>query len=318
MAARRIIIDTDPGQDDAVAILTALASPELDLLGLSVVAGNVPLHLTVANALRVCDLARRPDLPVHAGCDRPLLETLHTSEVVHGVTGLDGSDLPPPSRPPTSGHAVDWLIATLRAAPDRSVTLCPIAPQTNLAMAIRREPEILRAVDRIVMMGGSAFFGGNASPAAEFNVFVDPHAAAIVFGCGVPITMIPLDCTHKALMPRWWLDDLRALGTPVGRAVAGMMTFNERYDRQRYGTEAGPLHDPCVIAWLLRPDLFGGKDCPVAVETTSPLTRGMTVVDWWGKTGQPATVHVVTEIDREAVFRLLFDRLQRYDGRAGP
>ena len=312
MTARKIIIDTDPGQDDAVAILTALASPELELLGLSVVAGNVPLPLTTANALRVADLAGRPDLPVHAGCDRPLLEELHTSEVVHGDSGLDGSNLPPPSRAATPGHAVNWLVDTLSAAPEKSVTLCPIAPQTNIAMAIRRAPHILRAIDRIVMMGGSAFYGGNASPAAEFNIFVDPHAAAIVFAAGVPITMIGLDCTHKALMPRWWLDDLVALGTPVGRTVAGMMDFNERYDRWRYGSEAGPLHDPCVIAYLLAPDLFGGKDCHVAIETGSALTRGMTVVDWWGKTDLPANAHVVTEVDSDRLFRLLYERLARY------
>ena len=312
MAQHTIIIDTDPGQDDAVAILTALASPDITLLGLSVVAGNVPLPHTVANALRVCDLAGRPDLPVHAGCDRPLLETLHTSEIVHGESGLDGSNLPPATRAPDPGHAVDWLIDTLSAAPDHSVTLCPIAPQTNLAVAIRRAPEILRAVDRIVMMGGSAFMGGNASPAAEFNIFVDPHAAAIVFGAGVPITMIGLDCTHKALMPRWWLDDLRGLGTPVGDCVVGMMTFNERYDRWRYGSEAGPLHDPCVIGYLLAPSLFGGKDCHVAIETASPLTRGMTVVDWWGKTNQTPNAHVVTEVQVDPLFELLRDRLATY------
>ena len=309
--AMPIIIDTDPGQDDAVAILMALASPELHVLGLTTVAGNVPLDLTQTNARKVCELAGRPDLPVFAGCARPLLRPLHTAEQVHGATGLDGPDLPEPTMPLQSRHAVDWLIGTLLAAPDRSVTLCPIGPLTNLAAALAQRPAITAKIREIVLMGGASFAGGNTTPVAEFNIYVDPHAAAAVFGCGVPITMIPLDCTHKALMTRAWIDRVADLATPIGTAVAAMADFYERFDMARYGTEGGPLHDPCVIAYLLDPGLFAGKDCAVAIECASDLTLGQTVIDWWGMTGQPANARVIDRIDAEGFFDLVLQRLAR-------
>ena len=309
MAARPIIIDTDPGQDDAIAILMALASSELEVLGITTVAGNVPLPLTTRNALAVCELAGRPDVPVFAGCSRPLLRPLHTAEEVHGPTGLDGADLPHPAIAAQPDHAVDWLVDTLLAAPDESVTLCPIGPLTNLAMAIVKEPRVLRGIREIVLMGGGFFAGGNSTPVAEFNMFVDPHAAHVVFSSGARLTMVPLDCTHKALMPRAWIEGLRDLGPPVGPAVAGMLPFYQRYDMARYGEAGGPLHDPCVIAFLLRPDLFDGRDCHVRIETASELTMGMTVVDWWGATGGPPNCRVIDCVDADGFFALIREHL---------
>lgn len=309
--ARPIIIDTDPGQDDAVAILLALASPELDLLGLTTVAGNVPLALTSMNARKICELAGRAEMRVFAGCERPLLRPLHTAESVHGRSGLDGPDLPLPAMVLQPQHAVDWIVDTLMAADDRGITLCPIGPLTNIAMAMVKTPAILPKIREIVLMGGAAFEGGNSTPAAEFNIYVDPHAAHIVFTSGVPLTMIPLDCTHKALMPRPWIEEVRGLGR-VGQATAEMLSFYKRYDQEKYGMHGGPLHDPCVIAYLLAPDLFSGRTCPVSIEINSETTIGMTVVDWWGVTGQPANVQVVTDINADGFFTLIRDRLSSF------
>lgn len=306
---KKIIIDTDPGQDDAVAILLALASPELEVLGLTTVAGNVPLALTSLNALMVCELAGRRDIPVYAGADRPLLKALVTAEFVHGKTGLDGPTLPEPTLALADGHAVDFLIDTLMRE-DR-VTLCPLGPLTNIALALAREPRIAARIERIVLMGGGGFEGGNITPAAEFNIYVDPHAADLVFRSGVPITMAPLDVTHQALTSRARVAAIRALGTPLGEAVAQWLEFFERFDEQKYGQEGGPLHDPCVIAWLLRPELFTGRDCHVAIETASPLTQGMTVIDWWGVTGKPANAHVLGGLDADGFYALITERLAR-------
>lgn len=307
--ARPIIIDTDPGADDAVAILLALASPEIALLGLSTVAGNVALDLTSANARRICELAQRPEIPVFAGCPRPLLLPLVTADAVHGRTGLDGATLRPVEHPPESAHAVDWLVDTLCAAEDASITLVPIAPQTNLALAMVKEPRILPKIREIVFMGGSYREGGNIAPAAEFNMYVDPHAAHVVLTSGVPLTMIPLDCTHKARIPRDWLEQVRGLGTTCGRFVADLLGHYERHDMEAYGETAGPLHDPCTIAYLLHPEWFGGRDCAVWIDTTGPHSRGQTVVDWWGKTGALANVRVINHIDAGAFFGFLFERL---------
>lgn len=311
MAARPIIIDTDPGQDDAVAILLALASPELDVLGITTVAGNVPLRLTSRNALMVCELAGRPDLPVFAGCDRPLLRRLVTAEHIHGRTGLDGPDLPEPSMALRPGHAVDWLVETLMAAREGEVTLCPLGPLTNIALALAREPRIASRIREIVLMGGGFFEGGNITPAAEFNIHVDPHAAAAVLGSGVPVVMMPLDVTHKALTSRVRVERFRALGNRAGPAVAALLDFFERYDEAKYGSDGAPLHDPCTVAYLLRPDLFAGRRVNVAVETASELTMGMTVVDWWRVTDRPANALVMRDVDAHGFFDLLFERIAR-------
>ena len=311
MTARPIVIDTDPGQDDAVALLLALASSELEVRGVTTVAGNVPLPLTARNARIVCELAGRPDVPVYAGADRPLVRPLITAEYVHGRAGLDGADLPEPTMPLQAEHAADFLVRVLRESPPGTITLCPLGPLTNVALALQQEPEVACRIREIVLMGGGFSEGGNTTPAAEFNIYVDPQAADIVFSSGVPLTMLPLDATHQALIKRRHLERLRALGTRVGEAVAGWLEFFERYDVEKYGMEGGPLHDPCVIAYLLRPEIFGGRRCNVRIETSSELTMGMTVVDWWGMTGLAPNCTVIRRLDSEAFFDLLIERIAR-------
>jgi purine nucleosidase len=312
MRARRIIIDTDPGQDDAVAILLALASPELEILGITTVAGNVPLPLTSKNARVVCELAGRSDLRVFAGCDRPLARKLVTAEYVHGKTGLDGIALPDPTMPLAEGDAVDFIIEALREEPPGTVTLVPIGPLTNIATAFRRAPDIVPRVAEIVLMGGAYFEVGNVTPAAEFNIYVDPEAAEIVFKSGAPLVVMPLDVTHRALTTRARVEAFRNLGTRVGHAVASWTDFFERFDMAKYGSEGAPLHDPCTIAYLLKPDLFTGRHVNVAIETKGEFTAGMTVADWWRVTGRPANAMFMGGIDAEAFYALLTERLARF------
>jgi purine nucleosidase len=312
MAPRKIIIDTDPGQDDAVAILLALASPdEIEVLGLTIVAGNVPLDLTQTNARKVCELAGKPETPVFAGCDHPLVHRLVTAEHVHGATGLNGPDLPAPTMPLQDQHAVDFIIDTLRAHPAGSVTLCPLGPLTNIALALRKAPDIIPRIAEIVLMGGAYFEVGNITPAAEFNIYVDPEAAAVVFGAGIPLVVMPLDVTHKALVTRPRNDAFRALGNRTGMAVAQMTDFFERFDKEKYGSAGAPLHDPCVTAYLIAPDLFSGRRINVEIETASPLTRGMTVADWWGVTDRPRNALFMGDLDADGFFALLTERLAR-------
>ncbi|TQM93028.1 nucleoside hydrolase [Roseinatronobacter monicus] len=311
MSARKIIIDTDPGQDDAVAILLALASPELELLGISCVAGNVPLALTSKNARIVCELAGRPEVRVFAGCDRPMARPLVTAEHVHGKTGLDGIDLPDPSMPLQDQHSVDFLIETLRTEPAGTVTICPIGPLTNIATAMERAPDIIPRIQEIVLMGGAYFEVGNITPTAEFNIYVDPEAAKIVFGAGVPLTVMPLDVTHKALTTRARVEAFRALPGRVGPAVASWTDFFERYDKEKYGSEGAPLHDPCTIAYLLKPELFSGRNINVEVETGAELTLGMTVADWWRVTTRTPNANFIGGVDADGFFALLTERLAR-------
>ena len=310
-ARHRVVIDTDPGQDDAIAMLLALASPEIEVLGITTVAGNVPLPLTTRNALRVVELASRTEVPVHAGAARPLQRAPVTAEQVHGETGLDGPELPEPTLAPREQHAVDFIVETLRREPAGSVTLCVLGPMTNLALAFARAPEIVPRVARIVAMGGGRFEGGNITPVAEFNIFADPHAAQAVLHAGAPVVLHPLDVTHRALTSRERIAAFRGLGTRPGIAVADMLAFAQVYDMERYGAEGGPLHDPNVIAWLIRPDLYAGRDVNVEVETGSELTMGQTVIDWWGATARPRNAHVVREVDDAAFFALLVERIGR-------
>ena len=312
MAPQKIIIDTDPGQDDAVAILLALASPEdLDVSGITCVAGNVPLPLTSKNARIVCELAGKTDVPVYAGCDRPLGRELVTAEHVHGKTGLDGPVLPDPQMPLAEGHAVDFIIDTLRREPAGAVTLCPLGPLTNIATAFQKAPDVAGKVKQIVLMGGGYFEGGNITPTAEFNIYVDPQAAEIVFKSGVDIVVMPLDVTHKALVTKPRNDAFRNLGTPVGVAVAEMTDFFERFDKEKYGSEGAPLHDPCVTAYLIKPELFSGRHINVEIETQSELTMGMTVADWWRVTDRAPNAMFMGDIDADGFFALLTERLAR-------
>ncbi|MFZ5709759.1 MAG: nucleoside hydrolase [Pseudomonadota bacterium] len=308
---RRIIIDTDPGQDDAVAILLAFASPELDVAGITCVAGNVPLALTARNARVICELAGRSRTPVFAGCDRPMRRPLVTAEHVHGKTGLDGIALPDPAMPLEPRHAVDFLIDTLRAEPPGTLTLCPLGPLTNIATAFERAPDIVPRVAEIVLMGGGYFEGGNITPAAEFNIYVDPEAADIVFRSGAPLVVMPLDVTHKALTSRAWVEAMRSLGTAVGRAVAGWTDFFERFDTAKYGSEGAPLHDPCVIAYLIRPELFHGRHISVMIETKGEFTLGATVADWWRVSGRQPNAMFMGGVDRDGLYALLTERIGR-------
>lgn len=309
--ARKIIIDTDPGQDDAVAILLALASPELDVLGLTAVAGNVPLALTEKNARKICELAGRPETRVFAGAVRPLTRPLVTAEHVHGRTGLDGPELPEPTMKLETQHAVDFIVEMLMAEPEGTVTLCPLGPLTNIALAMIREPAIVPRIKEIVLMGGGYFEQGNVTPSAEFNIYVDPQAADVVYRSGAPIVMMPLDVTHKALTTKARIERFRTMGTRVGTATAQLLDFFERFDEEKYGTDGGPLHDPCVIAYLLKPELFSGRQCNVQIETVSELTMGATVVDWWNITDGPRNALVMRDIDAEGFFALLTERIAR-------
>ena len=309
---QQIIIDCDPSPDDAVAILIALASPEeLELLAVTTVAGNVPLSLTSKNARKTLELAKRTEIPVYAGAESPLVRALITAEHVHGRTGFDGYDLPEPTVPLTSGFAADAIIELVMSREAGTVTLCCLAPLTNIALALAKEPRLASHLKQIVLMGGAFSEGGNITPAAEFNIFVDPEAAARVMACGTPITMIPLDCTHQALTQKDRLDKLRSFGTPVSEAFYHLLKFNKIFDEQKYGWEGGPLHDPTVIAYLLQPNLFSGRTVNVEIESASPLTLGMTVVDWWAVTNKTPNVQFMNSIDADGYFDLILDRLAR-------
>jgi purine nucleosidase len=301
MARRRIVIDTDPGQDDAVALLLAFASrAALDIGLIATVAGNVELEKVTANALRICELAGVADVPVMAGMAGPMLLPLETAAYVSGPDGLSGVDLPAPTLTARPGHAVDGIIAAVRDGPPGSVTICALGPLTNVAMALRLAPDIAPRIARLVVMGGAMGLG-NVTPAAEFNFFVDPQAAAVVMGAGVPITLFGLNVTHHAIASESELARLRALGTATGHAVHGMLT---RPRPGGLGSAGHPMHDPCVIAWLLWPELFGGRDCHVAVELADSV-RGRSTIDWNGRMKRAPNALVINELQREA----LFDRM---------
>jgi purine nucleosidase len=308
---RSIIIDTDPGLDDAVAILLALAADELEVLGIVAVAGNLPLSQTERNVRRVCELANRCDVPVYSGCARPMLRPLATAEQVHAETDRECLLLPEPTMPLQAQHGVDFLIEVLRTAEPDTITLCALGPLTNIAMALVKAPEIAAMIRELVIMGGASVALGNVTPAAEFNMHVDPHAATIVIDSGLPITMIPLDVTHQVLSSPPRIGALRALGNRCGAAVAALLTSFEENRRAKFGTQARALHDPSVIAYLLRPALYQGCDINVAVETQSLLTMGMTVVDWRGVSGRKANVRFMNAVDAEGFYQLLTEKLAR-------
>ena len=309
---RKIIIDTDPGQDDAVAILLALASPaELEVLGIVAVAGNVGVQQNAINARKVVELSGRTDIPVYAGCSRPMRRQLVTAEHVHGDTGLNGPDLPEPTIPLQPRHGVDYIIETLMNAAPKTITLCTLGPLTNIAMALVKEPAIAGRIQEIVMMGGAYFEVGNITPTAEFNIYVDPEAADVVMRCGAPVTIQPLDVTHMIQSTPARLDAIKALGNRSGQAVYDMLTFSESFDLKKYGWDGAPLHDPTVIAYLLQPDLFEGRTCNVAIETASELTIGMTVVDYWHVTDRPHNATYMRSGNAEGFYQLLTERLAR-------
>ncbi|MEO0852309.1 MAG: nucleoside hydrolase [Cyanobacteria bacterium J06648_11] len=304
-----LIVDCDPGVDDAIALWLALASPDaFELLGVTAVAGNVPLALTQANARKICDLAGRTDMPVLAGCPRPLLRSPITAADVHGSTGLDGYAFPEPTLPLAPTHAVEWLIATLLAS-ESPVTIAALGPLTNVAVALTMAPQIGERIERIVVMGG-AEGAGNITPAAEFNVYADPHAAAIVMTAGLNLTLIPLDVTHTVMTTPDRLENIRAIATPVAEAAASLLEHYGTFDRQRYGTPGGFLHDPCTIAYLLAPELFRTAPAWIAVETAGELTTGKTVIDRYGVSDRTSNSILVTEIDAGGFYELLCERLR--------
>ena len=313
MPPRKIIIDTDPGQDDAVAILLALASPkEIEVLGICAVAGNVPLELTEKNARIVCELANREDIPVFAGCSKPIDRALITAEHVHGRTGLDGPNLRDPIMPLQKKHAVEFIIDSIRNSPPNTISLCCLGPLTNLATAVQFAPDIIGRIKELILMGGAYFEVGNITPTAEFNIFVDPTAAKIVFNSGIKMTVLPLDVTHKAIVTKERNEAFRQLNNKVGKAVAEMTDYFERFDKEKYGSDGAPLHDPCVIAFLIQPELFKGRYINVEIETSSELTMGMTVADWWYVTDRTKNATFINDIDATAFFKLLTTRLDRY------
>jgi purine nucleosidase len=296
---RRIIIDTDPGIDDAVAILLALASPELEVLGLVAVAGNLPLAVTERNARALLELAGRPEIPVCAGCPGPISPATATAAHVHGEGGLGGLALPEPSVAARPEHGVDFLIRTLRASEPRSSTICALGPLTNIAVALVMAREIAAGIAELVLMGGAARVPGNITPAAEFNIHCDPQAAALVFESGVPITMAPLDVTQRLRCTAEQRAPISALATRCGGAAATLLGH------------IVAMHDPCVIAWLIAPELFQFREAHVAVETQSPLTLGMTVADFRRRSGRAANARVLETVDPDGFFRLLAERIAR-------
>ena len=311
--SRNVIIDTDPGQDDAVAILLALASPEVNILGITAVAGNVPLTLIHKNIRKVCELAGKSDTKVFAGSEKPMKRTLFTAEYVHGETGLNGTPLPEPTMPLQEQNAVDYIVETILQSPENTVTLCTLGPLTNIGKALEQAPEIAPRIKEMVMMGGGLFEGGNVTPAAEFNIYVDPDAAKLVFDSGIPIVVMPLDVTHKALTTNVRIEAFRALGNRVGRVAADWLDFFERFDEDKYGTDGGPLHDPNVIAYLINPNLYSGKRINVEIETESELTMGMTVADYWGVTDKPENALWMTELDVDGFYQLILDRFALFE-----
>jgi len=308
----RIILDCDPGRDDALAIALALASPdEIELLAITAVAGNVPVALTQRNARMIAELAGFPETRVFAGAEKPLEAALVTEERVHGQTGLQGVEVFEPALPLQPEDARDFIAEALRRAEPESVTLVPTGPLTSIAHVLRDAPDAARGIREIVLMGGAAREGGNITPTAEFNIFCDPHAADVVFRCGRPITAISLDVTSKVLASEEHITGLQALGTPIASALAALFVHDNASYTERYGKGVIPAHDPCTIAWLLWPDLFESVHVAVAVDTREGPTFGMTIVDFWRKTGNAPNVRWATRIDADTFFERFIERIAR-------
>jgi purine nucleosidase len=314
MSARRIIVDCDPGQDDAIALLLAFAAPDaLEILGITAVAGNVGIDLTQRNARMICEFAGRRDIKVHAGCSRPMVREPIKADYYHGESGIAGFKVFDPSLQLQPAHAVEFLTRSLLAEPDSSVTLACLAPLTNIAMALVMEPRIARKIDKIVVMGGAQKAGGNITPTASFNIYCDPHAAHVVLTSGIPIVMVGLDLTHQLVMTRERLAAIAKIGNRSAAAVYGMLTWDEERRLKKYSAgEAGlPVSDVSVIAYLIEPILFSGGEFNVRIETQSALTMGMTVVDLWNASGHAPNALWLQSVDADGFFRLLVERLSR-------
>lgn len=307
-----VILDCDPGHDDAIALILALASPELKVLAVTTSAGNQTPDKTLNNALRILTLLGRDDIPVAAGAPKPLAQDLIIADNVHGESGLDGPTLPDPAFAPVAMTALELMAKCLRESPE-PVILVPTGPLTNIALLLAAHPELKSKIARVVLMGGAAG-AGNWTPAAEFNIYVDPEAADMVFKSGIPITMCGLDVTHEAQVMDEDIERVRAITNPVAQCVAGLLDFFMIYHRDpKWGFAGAPLHDPCTIAWLLAPALFHGVECRVDIETGGTHTSGMTVVDRYGLTGKPANALVLLGLDRAGFIDLLVTRLRAFD-----
>ncbi|HHQ4565341.1 TPA: pyrimidine-specific ribonucleoside hydrolase RihA [Aeromonas hydrophila] len=307
-----VILDCDPGHDDAIALILALASPELKVLAVTTSAGNQTPDKTLNNVLRILTLLGRDDIPVAAGAPKPLARELIIADNVHGESGLDGPQLPDPAFAPVAMTALELMAKCLRESPE-PVTLVPTGPLTNIALLLAAHPELKSKIARIVLMGGAAG-AGNWTPAAEFNIYVDPEAADMVFKSGLPITMCGLDVTHEAQVMDEDIARVRAITNPVAQCVAGLLDFFMIYHRDpKWGFAGAPLHDPCTIAWLLAPALFHGVECRVDIETGGIHTSGMTVVDRYGLTGKAANALVLLGLDRAGFIDLLVTRLRAFD-----
>ncbi|WP_324005493.1 pyrimidine-specific ribonucleoside hydrolase RihA [Aeromonas hydrophila] len=307
-----VILDCDPGHDDAIALILALASPELKVLAVTTSAGNQTPDKTLNNALRILTLLGRDDIPVAAGAPKPLARELIIADNVHGESGLDGPTLPDPAFAPVAMTALELMAKCLRESPE-PVTLVPTGPLTNIALLLAAHPELKSKIAHIVLMGGAAG-PGNWTPAAEFNIYVDPEAADMVFKSGLPITMCGLDVTHEAQVMDEDIERVRAITNPVAQCVAGLLDFFMIYHRDpKWGFAGAPLHDPCTIAWLLAPALFHGVECRVDIETGGTHTSGMTVVDRYGLTGKAANALVLLGLDRAGFIDLLVTRLRAFD-----
>ena len=303
----QLIIDTDPGQDDAAAILMALGLEKLELvevLALTTVAGNVSLHNTSKNACVIADWAGRSDMPVYGGAEKPLIKSLVTAQHVHGHNGLGGMQLHKAQTPLKVLHAVAYMVDMLTHVEPYSVTICAVGPLTNIAQMLSLAPEAARGIKEIVIMGGSYFHPGNVTPMAEFNFYVDPHAAQMVLQAGVPLRVLPLDVTHQALLTQARIQDLAQMGNDNGPRLATLLDHYERHEQASLHEGGAPLHDPCAIACAVFPELFEQKRVHVAVETQGKLTMGACVGDWWNKSKAVPNVNWATAVDDAAFFEL--------------
>ncbi|MFS7304899.1 nucleoside hydrolase [Rahnella inusitata] len=310
-----VIIDCDPGIDDAIALLSAFVAPQLNILGICTVCGNQPLLNTLRNALQITELGQRTDIPVFAGCHQPMFrEPIHGQ--FHGENGLGNTAFPAPQKQPETLHAVNFLINSCEQAirDNQPVTLCVLGPLTNLATALRMKPQIAAGIARVVLMGGAYREAGNRTMTSEFNMLADPHAAHVVFSSELNITVLPLDATHQVILTPEHVGKFINVSGRISQPLGELMAFWDRNDIRRYGSRGGPLHDPLVIAYVLAPELFGSEKARVFVEYNSELCMGQTVADWYGKSGQTANVDIVTRVDAAKVFMLFYELLSRYAG----
>ncbi|MCL5677144.1 MAG: nucleoside hydrolase [Firmicutes bacterium] len=306
----KIILDVDPGHDDAMAMLLAYASPAIDLLAITTVAGNQTIEKTTLNARRVATVAGMKGVSIAAGCDRPMVRPQIVAADIHGESGLDGPRFPEPTVPLDPRHAVDLIIELLLNS-DGDITLVPTGPLTNVAMAMRQEPAIIKKIKHISLMGGAIGFG-NSTPSAEFNIYADAEAARIVFESGVPITMVGLDLTHQALATESVVERIRAFHTPVSEMAVDLLHFFASTYKARQGFDAPPVHDPCAVAWVIDPTLIQTKNVHVDIETNAEFSYGRTVCDMFGDSGKPANALVATKLDFDRFWDLVIDALSRY------